>query len=414
MGGGEMGYLMAPGVWNSPDPLEYVRLSDEQLRPRRGRYELRVTNELEEALFVDRLALQVFAHPADVEIHPHEGMTAPPKPERVFAVRDLRAPVAATDDEGRDVLAALLAADRRYPDTFPRERIRGYARSHALTLDLGAVPERSALLLTGWTDYAFSSDNVAAHQAALAMRPPALEVQDAGGAWVTAIEQVGIPVGRPQTVVVDLTGAWKGASRRVRLVGSMRVLWDRIRVGALADPPAAPIELPATSAALRERGFSAEVSPDGKEPYGYDYARVSRVSPWKAIPGRYTREGDVRELIERTDDAFVTSRPGDEIALAFDARALPALPAGWKRTYLLVSDGFSKEMDINSATPDALGPFPFHGMTRYPYAPPERFPMTERIARLREQYDTRLVAAPLASLDSEIAHARAPQRPAGR
>jgi hypothetical protein len=400
-----MGYLMGPGFWNTPDPLEYVRLTDAQLRPRDGRFELRVTNELEEALFLDRLALQVFAHPADVEVHPHEGMTAPPKPSRVFAVRDPRPPVAAVDDQGRDVLDTVLAMDRRHPDTFTRERIRGYARPHALTLDLGPVPERAALLLTGWTDYAFSSDNVAAHQASLALHPPALEVEDAGGAWVTAVEQVGIPVGRPQTVVVDLTGIWKGPSRRVRIVTSMRVLWDRIRVGGLAGEPAPLVTLDAAGAVLRERGFSAEVTPDGREPYGYDYARVSRVSPWKAIPGRYTREGDVRELLARADDAFVTSRPGDEIAPSFDASALPALPAGWTRTFLLWSDGFSKEMDINSATPDALGPYPFHGMTRYPYVAPERFPMTERIARLREQYDTRVVAAPLASLDSELARA---------
>jgi tetratricopeptide (TPR) repeat protein len=405
MGGGEMGYFMAPGVWNTPDPLEHVRLSSAQLRARDGRYELRVTNELEEALFVDRLALQVFAHPSDVEIHPYEGMTVPPKPSRVFAVRDPRPPVAALDDQGRDVLDTLRAIDRRYPDTFARERIRGYARPHALTLDLGSVPDRAALLLTGWTDYAFSSDNVAAHQASLAMRPPALEVEDANGRWVTAVEQVGIPVGRPQTVAVDLTGVWKGPSRRVRIVTSMRVLWDEIRAGALLDPPSAPVEIEAASAELRERGFSAEVTPDGREPYGYAYARVSLVSPWKAIPGRYTREGDVRELLAQADDTFVTSRPGDEIALSFDASALPALPAGWTRTFLLVSDGFSKEMDINSATPDSLGPYPFHGMTRYPYAAPERFPMTERIARLREQYDTRVVAAPVASLDSELARA---------
>jgi tetratricopeptide (TPR) repeat protein len=402
MGGGEMGYFEEPGLYNEPDPLEYVRLTDAQLRPRDGRYELRVTNELEEALFVDRLALQVFAHPQGVEVYPHEGMTAPPKPDRVLAVRDPHPPVAATDDAGRDVLDTVLAMDRRYPDTFTRERVRGYARSHALTLDLGPLPERAALLLTGWTDYAFSSDNVAAHQAALASQPPALQVEDASGAWVTAVEQVGIPVGRPQTVVVDLTGIWRGPSRRVRIVTTMRVLWDRIRVGALADDPAQPTILEASSAVLRERGFSAEVAPDGREPYGYDYARVSRVSPWKAFPGRYTREGDVRELLAQADDAFVTSRPGDEVALSFDASALPALPAGWTRTFLLVADGFSKEMDINSATPDSLGPIPFHGMTRYPYAAPERFPMTERIARLREQYDTRVVVAPVASLDSEL------------
>ena len=35
---------------------------------------------------------------------------------------------------------------------------------------------------------------------------------------------------------------------------------------------------------------------------------------------------------------------------------------GWTRTFLLYSDGFSKEMDINSAVPISI-PLPFHGMS---------------------------------------------------
>ena len=42
------------------------------------------------------------------------------------------------------------------------------------------------------------------------------------------------------------------------------------------------------------------------------------------------------------------------------------------RTFLLYADGFSKEMDINSASPDAVGPLPFHGMTALPVRPRER------------------------------------------
>ena len=57
MGGGEMGGWAGPAAWNQPDPDEYVRIGGDQLRPRDGRYELRITNELEEALFVDRLQL---------------------------------------------------------------------------------------------------------------------------------------------------------------------------------------------------------------------------------------------------------------------------------------------------------------------------------------------------------------------
>ena len=86
-------------------------------------------------------------------------------------------------------------------------------RPHTLTLDLGADASRAVLLMTGWTDYAFSGDNVAASQSGRTLTPPALQVKDANGAWRTAIEDIGIPVGRPQTVVVNL--ARKGSARHL-------------------------------------------------------------------------------------------------------------------------------------------------------------------------------------------------------
>ena len=86
------------------------------------------------------------------------------------------------------------------------------------------------------------------------------------------------------------------------------------------------------------------------------------------MPGRYTRTGDVRPLLAASDDSFVVSKPGDELALSFDARALPAPKPGFERTFLVHGDGFSKEMDINSASPDVVLPLPYHGMKAYPYA----------------------------------------------
>ncbi len=130
---------------------------------------------------------------------------------------------------------------------------------------------------------------------------------------------------------------------------------------------------------LRERGFSA-VATDG-EPLAFDYARVSWLSPWKTMPGRYTREGDVRPLLAAADDAFVVSKPGDEVAVSFDASALPPVGAGRARTFLLHGDGFSKEMDINSASPDVVLPLPYHGMRAYPYADAEVPPAARRAAR---------------------------------
>jgi hypothetical protein len=118
------------------------------------------------------------------------------------------------------------------------------------------------------------------------------------------------------------------------------------------------------------------------------------------MPGRYTREGDVRELLLKADDMFVISRPGDEINLSFDARKLPALRNGWTRTFLLYSDGFSKEMDINSASPDQVSPLPFHGMTRYPYADPEKFPMTSARRAYIDKYNTRVINTEISSIDA--------------
>ena len=35
-----------------------------------------MTNELEEAMFVDRLQLVAVAHPSEVEVYPNEGLTS--------------------------------------------------------------------------------------------------------------------------------------------------------------------------------------------------------------------------------------------------------------------------------------------------------------------------------------------------
>ncbi|HJQ70154.1 MAG TPA: FG-GAP-like repeat-containing protein [Blastocatellia bacterium] len=403
LGGGEMGYWVAPGARNHPDPDEYVRIRGDQLRERNGRFEIRVTNELEEALYVDRLQLIEVAHPAGWEVFPDEGLVDPPfKPFKLYATASARPPVAAVDDKGRDVLSRITEMDRQYVEGFALRRIRGYAEGHTLTLDLGsATPERTLLLLTGWTDYAFSSDNVAAHQAGLSMMPPALQVKDARGQWRTVISDIGIPVGRPQTLAVDLTGRFLSASRQVRIVTNMRIYWDQILVDTSGGRTETRLtRLDPLGATLTWRGFSAEVTPDGREPFGYDYDRVSFVSPWKVMSGRYTREGDVTELLSRTDDMFVVSLPGDEIAVSFDASRLRPLPAGWKRTFLLYADGFSKEMDINSASPHHVEPLPFHAMSGYPYAKGESYPTTRAHREYLDRYNTRVVTAPLPELVS--------------
>jgi tetratricopeptide (TPR) repeat protein len=408
MGGGEMGYLEEPGRHNTPDPVEYVRIRDDQLKEKNGKFELRVTNELEETLYADRLQLMAVDHPDKMDVYPNEGMTDPPKSFKLFVTKGASPPLSAVDNHGTDVLDRVAKLDRTYPDNFKLDRIRGYAESHSLTLKLSEPQqtirnERTLLLLTGWTDYAWSSDNVAASQGKKEMTLPALQVKDRRGNWQTVIDDIGIPVGRPQTVTVDLTGKFLSSSREIRIVTNMRIYWDQILVDhSNGNFQTRVTRLDPSSANLRWRGFSKEVTPDGREPMGYDYSKVSFTSPWKVMTGYYTREGNVLALLTGSDDMFVIARPGDEISLAFDADRLPTLPGGWRRTFILYSDGFSKEMDINSASPDQVGPLPFHGMSKYPYSSPEAYPMTKDRQAYIERYNTRLVTDAVASIESEL------------
>jgi tetratricopeptide (TPR) repeat protein len=403
LGGGEMGHLDAPRVYNTPDPDEYVRIDGDRLKPRNGRYELRITNELEEALFVDHLQLLAVAHPRDVEVYPNEGLTIPPPRFKLYSTRNAQVPLSAVDEHGHDVLARIAQVDRQYPDDFKLHHIRGYADEHTLTLQLSKHSARTLLLMTGWTDYAWSSDNLAASQSGKSLQLPALQVKDKRGQWKTVIENVGIPVGRPQTIVADLTGKFLSDSREVRIVTNMRIYWDQILVDTSAGNfPTQLTRLAPSVADLSWRGFSLEHSPDARQPMTYDYKKVSFTSPWKVMTGRYTREGDVRELLQTSDDMFVISRPGDELILSFAADKLPPLPEGWTRTFLLYADGFSKEMDINSASPDQVGPLPFHGMSKYPYSWPERYPLTPARRKYLETYNTRVVTSPVPSLALEL------------
>ena len=95
-----MGYAHGPGLWNVPDPEEYTRIPRDALQARNGQLDLRVTNELEEALFIDRLALVAVDHPADVDVHPREGLVSPPFPASELHCRRDGSSSAACDRRG--------------------------------------------------------------------------------------------------------------------------------------------------------------------------------------------------------------------------------------------------------------------------------------------------------------------------
>ena len=374
---------------------EYLTIPGDRLELRDGRYEVRITEELHEVSYIDQVRLIALDHPAGVDIVTNEKFKSPPFPEfRLFGVSRRILPVSARDGQGRDVLAKVLRRDRVYADGF-RHDMAGVAEMHSLDLDFGpgaARDNRAVLMLSGWIDWADGSTFMAASQGSKdGLVLPYLQVKDASGQWRTVIEDMGVPAGEPRTIAVDLTGKFLSASRAVRIVTNTCVYWDQIY---LSDDTAAPrtrmTAMDSETADLTLRGFSrAVVDSRHEQPEYYDYSEWRPAAMWNPVPGLYTRYGSVRELLAAADDRFVIMGSGDEIRLRFDPARLPALAAGWKRDFLVLVDGWSKDADANTAFGDSVEPLPFHGMSAYPYPAAERFPDDAAHRAWRKEYNVR-------------------------
>jgi len=390
-----LGASAGGGEFFPVDHDEYVQIRGESLAPADGRYEIRITEELREVAYLDHVRLIAVDHPADTSIFTNDKFKAPPFPEfRLYGVKERRYPVAArlTSRSLRkpvDVLDRLTRLDQRYPDQFQRD-YAGVAERQTLELDFGqAAPDnRAVLVLSGWVDWADGSTFLGAAQSSReGLIMPYLQVKNARGEWQTVIEDLGIPAGKPKTIAVDLTGKFLTADRRVRIVTNLCLYWDEIFLGEDPGAPAVRLtELAARDAELRFRGFSrAVIHPERKQPESFVYGQVSPTSMWNPTPGLYTRYGPVLPLLERIDDNLLIMGSGDELRLRFGAEGLPALPNGWRRDFLLMVDGWAKDGDANTAHSQTVEPLPFHGMSRYPYPAPERFPES----RLQREYTTR-------------------------
>jgi hypothetical protein len=147
---------------------------------------------------------------------------------------------------------------------------------------------------------------------------------------------------------------------------NLEVYWDRLGWAVAED--AAPLKRQTVEtqvAELRHRGFSQLGAPARRRPdVPASYETLSGTGPrWRDLEGYYTRYGDVRELLQGTDDRYVIMNAGDEIVLRFAAPPPP--PAGWTRDFVLIGDGWVKDGDFNTANSRTVGPLPSHAQRHY-------------------------------------------------
>ena len=385
---------------------EYVRIPGDALQPRDGRYVLQLTEELWETAYADEVKLVTVDHPDSVSVYVDERFVPPgPVTLRLYQVVRHRQqpPRSAVDERGNDVLAALRESDDVYVSNFTPTRYQGVVEPHDLVLDLGddAGKPGSYLFLRGWIYPTDASINVAlAQQKSLKVAPPSLEVRDANGKWRNAIADVGFPSGKDKTLVLDLAGKFPTADHHVRLRTNMQIYWDQVFIATdVTESPAKVTTLSPISADLHFRGFSRMYRKGGRYgPYWFAYDDVTKDSPWRPIEGTFTRFGDVLPLLRSGDDMYVVMGPGDEATIQFDASSAATLPNGWARDFLLYTDGWIKDSDLNTAFGTTVDPLPFHAIKTYPYSPGEAYPTDSLHRRYLQQYETRTLRRPASPL----------------
>ncbi|MCP4202260.1 MAG: hypothetical protein GY769_10020 [bacterium] len=391
--GAPAGLPVAEGIWAGADAEELVRL--DALQARDGLYELRLTEELWEAAFIDYSRLWIVDHPIDTEV----ASTLKVVPGRVLAdqvltSRGLRPVAEARDASGNDVTERVRRRDEVYADGWSPSAYQGVASEPwTFEFDLGGAPNKPVRLhLDGWIFPADASLNLALDQRP-DYRPhaPRLDTLTAEG-WVPLVENMGFPAGKTKTMVVDTPQVPEGASR-LRIVSNQWLSWDRIAwtVEPVDDVAVVQARLEPKTAELRFRGFSRLVRQAPNAPHTFDYSQTSMDSPWLPFPGNYTRYGDVRELLLQSDSRSVILGVGDEIALVFDGSGLGELDAGMKRSLFLESHGWDKDADRNTFAAAQVEPLPFRGMSGYPYGDDESFPDTPLHREYLETYQTRTV-----------------------
>ena len=398
-----LGLITSMGFVAPDETRDFIKISSSQIQPKSGKYSIQITEELWETAYFDMVKLIAVDHPADTDIFVNEQYTPPPFAEfKIYGVSERLFPISAIDHLGNDISDILKESDYQYAVEHEPGPYQGVVERHAIILDLGdvAADVPVTLYLNGWIFPTDTSINVALSQnPAINPRFPSVAVKDENGQWKTVIDMIGIPAGKNKTITIDLTGKFLSDDRQVRIETDMQIYWDAafFTVGA-QNVPMITTELNSDSADLHYRGFSEMYRPNPHAPHLFDYQKVTKTGQWRDLEGFYTRYGDVNLLLQEIDDMYVVLNAGDEITVEFDASNLPVLKDGWTRDFILYSDGWDKDGDINTLTSQTVEPLPFHGMSKYPYPKTEKYPGDKAHQRYRIQYNTRRVTHRLPSL----------------
>ncbi len=377
-------------VYAPPRLWERIAISSAAIVPRDGKYEIALSEPMEELTAIDAAALKVFDLPPgwNLSFDERMGISDPQPTGSAIFWRESMLPVRATVVHGAGAAIDQTGASREKdfvavdPGAIDSRFIGRTSQMMTLTLEFPQEIQIGAgdpvLLMDGWIEYPYCSTNFAMWQARASTSPPTFEALDpATGLWITLVKEYGYPAGMPREAAFPIArNSLPKNCTTLRIVTNQELYVDRCRiVWSQLCPQAIERTLALKSAVVRDSGFARRIPAPQRRPiYNYE----ARVPLWdcRKQPGWYTATGvECSPLITTIDDAVAIFAAGEEVRLTFDA-AQPTLAAKWTRAFVLDLNGWCKDMDFLTGDGATVAPLQVRDGTSAPS--PERAAMHER------------------------------------
>lgn len=366
---GTLGYQKG-GIKGFVVPLPHELYPLKNLVPKDGRIELRQYSDLNEINYFDRLQLLGYIVPEDRELgveNPTVGSLADTEPKlHTIAVNPLKPKSARWLEKGEDILALISERDGQKLIINPDKENYEY---QTLELDFGDLSayRQKKLIVSGAS--AFPDTPAGIERKKKFGSVNSLLVEDGRGGWVEVPAKKANSFSKPYSFerlqVMDISDIFISKSTKLRVKYLYKTYLDQIAFDGTDDiENLEPMELPLKKAVLSGHQTYHPFDRDGGRP---DYNQLKRRDSSADFPGRYTRYGEVTELLAKRDDKFAIVAKGDEV-VAYYQIPDAAVPAGFKRVYAIDTVGYHKAAG-KSKVPMTVEPLPFAKMKNFPYEP---------------------------------------------
>ena len=352
-----------------------VAIAGNSLQPKDGVYKMKISQEYDEIVYYDELALKTYDTTPGYQVVPQIDLLNTDKGIAINKTPTVAAQ-SCVDMFGNNCLAAISAVDDNWTHQDLATNINSFEMNFG---DLSSSAQK-VLILNGVRDFT--------KKASKSLK--SIEVKDANGKWVNALganNQLNSLKGAPRTVALEMSNMFLTNDY------SVKISYDRAQLNYVAmdtSPTQSFTEAVyhPSSADLQFRGYTNfdKSGPYWKHDY-YDLKSYPNM-PFSVPSGNFTKYGDVATLLQSTNDQHVVMHHGDSMDVNF---AYNPVPNGKERSFILYNWVEYKHAGSESWT-HSVDPLPFKGMSKYPYEAPEAYPDTVSNRAYLAEWNTRYYA----------------------